>query len=141
MEPEKEEEIGQIIKELNIEHIAEKAAKNLGWNDEEKQYALSWYARHWYLVKKYPDRHIAALSGKADDLWHQHILDIPKYMADSNRMIGKILEHQPIYGEPNENQLKVHEETEKLYLDEFNILAQDLVMTSGNYSYSLPWGV
>lgn len=133
-----EAELSELTQELSIQHICDKAKQELGWSDDDAAYAMKWYARHWYLAKKYPDTHLAAISGKADELWHQHIIDMPKYSADSNRILGSIMEHQPIYGEPSEHQLEVHRATEQLYLEVFGELPDDLRTTSGDYSYALP---
>ncbi len=130
--------IESIIQELNIGEICKKAADNFSWTSKDMEYAKLWYARHWYLAQKFPKLHLAAISKMADDLWHQHIIDTPKYLADCERILGRFMNHQPIYGEPNEHQSRVYEASVKLYKDEFNATPKDLGDTSGDYSYSLP---
>jgi hypothetical protein len=55
------------------------------------------YRRFLTLRKMYPERTLVP-SALIDLVWHYHILDTRKYMADCQRVFGAYLHHDPYFG-------------------------------------------
>jgi hypothetical protein len=55
------------------------------------------YRRFLTMRLRYPDRTFVP-SGLIDLVWHFHILDTRKYMADCERIFGYYLHHDPYFG-------------------------------------------
>ncbi len=119
-----------LEEKLSLDSVLSKATEACDWNEQDQKEAKEWYLKHLYLCLKYPDRPMAALSKKADDLWHYHILDTPKYKNDCEAVFGKFIHHQPIYGEPTESDRQIHEKTQSLYKEEFGEIPSDLAANS-----------
>merc|ERR1712232_1510843 len=77
------------------------------------------YRRFLHLHQKYPEHWVAA-SKLVDIVWHEHILDTKRYMADSEHLFGRYLHHYPTFrqGEP----FLYEKEMLKAYKDEFGEL-------------------
>lgn len=136
--PSQREELAQLAKDLRLSHVLAKAAENYSWEGAQAEYAREWYVKHWYLARKYPERPLAAVSKAADRLWHQHIIDTRKYAEDCDRILGRFMNHTPIYGTPSEIENNAYQETLQLYEEEFSIWPSDHGQTSGDYSYCDP---
>ena len=130
------QELSAIRKKLDIAKILKKAAENNKWDKEHAAYALDQYVKHLYLCIQNRGKPIAAISEAGDLLWHQHILDTDKYSGDCKTVVGRFLDHKPIYGKPTSAEKKAYEDTQTLYTKTFGVAPRDLAMTSGNYSYT-----
>lgn len=134
-----QKELEQMEKDLDLINVLDKCAHEHCWEKGITDSAKDWYIKHWYLCNKYPNEAISAISGSADELWHSHITDTQKYTADSNNILGVFMHHKPIYGEPNDTEIKAYERTKELYMQEFGALPSDMRMTSHRgLSYALP---
>lgn len=55
------------------------------------------YLRFLTLRKNHPEE-VLVPSGLIDLVWHYHILDTRKYIADCERLFGSYLHHDPYFG-------------------------------------------
>lgn len=115
---------------IDLGAVVEKARERNGWTESETEYARRWYVRHLHMCQRYPEVRLAAISEKADELWHQHILDTQKYASDCEKLFAKMVHHQPIYGEPSLADHSLHDETLALYEKEFGEVPNDPKMLS-----------
>ncbi len=120
----------QIDEVIDLDPILAKAREHNGWSNEDTAYAHQWYLRHLQLCRDHPEVRLSAISRKADELWHQHILDTKRYAADCEKLFGKLVHHQPIYGEPSEDDQALHKQTLALYQKEFGETPYDPEMMS-----------
>jgi hypothetical protein len=134
-EMEIQKELDKLEEALNLECIVKKAKENYSWSDQETEYALKWYVRHWYLCVKYPSEPLASISKMVDDLWHQHILDTRKYATDCEQISGTFLNHTPIYDKPKTFEIAAYDNTVEIYKKEFKTLPSDMRQTSDDYPY------
>jgi hypothetical protein len=88
-----------IFHELDLKPMLEQCRKDYQWTAEQAEEAELWYRRHLWLCFQFPDQPISVLSKKADQLWHQHIIDTNRYREDCNRIFGAFLNHVPFYAE------------------------------------------
>jgi hypothetical protein len=64
------------------------------WSGERFDDAVAEYRKFLAMCKLHPDEHL--LPGRAvDAIWHRHILNTKKYMADSDEYLGRYLHHNP----------------------------------------------
>lgn len=77
--------------------------------------AIAEYRRFLHLHQKYPEHWVAA-SKLVDIVWHEHIIDTRRYMADSDSLFGRYLHHTPCFGKGRtfhhqNDMVKAYEET------------------------------
>ncbi len=65
-------------------------------------------------------RPLAIPGSEADKVWHNHILDTPKYRRDCNDIFDGYLDHQALDGEPTKEQIAAIETTKKLSSELFD---------------------
>ncbi len=80
------------------------------------------YRQFLTLHLRHPDRTLVP-SALIDLVWHYHILDTRKYIADCDRLFGTYLHHDPYFGIGGEDNCRENEiaweETKQLWEDEF----------------------
>lgn len=103
----------------------EESAGELGllWDKEDAEFAIEQYRQYLYLLRKY-DADISPTLA-IDAVWHNHILDTRKYVADCQTIFGFYLHHFPYFGsrsQEDRRQLeRAFENTNRLFKDEFGI--------------------
>jgi hypothetical protein len=105
----------KAIDELDLVHIEDKAMKIYRWGRPRVRAADLWYRNFLRLCYDHGSP-LAAIGKDADDLWHLHILDTPKYTRDCDEIFGSYLSHQPVYGRPSANDRKIFKDSEKVYV-------------------------
>jgi len=121
----------RAIARLDLVKIDAKAMKLYRWGRPRVDAADDWYRKFLWLCYMHGSP-LAAIGKDADDLWHMHILDTPKYARDCDKIFGTYLSHQPIYGRPTVNDRKVYKNSEKLYLAEYSTLPPKPDIVSGH---------
>lgn len=94
------------------------------WGSVEVDVAIQYYKNFLYLNKKYI--HIAPVivpSIEVDEIWHHHILDTRKYIADTHNIFGYYFHHYPYFGMRSDNDhnnlLDCYEATQQIHELEF----------------------
>jgi hypothetical protein len=123
--------VRKAIDSLDLEKIDAKAMKLYRWRRPRARAADVWYRNFLWLCYKHGSP-LAAIGRDADDLWHLHILDTPKYTNDCQRIFGSYLSHRPIYGRPTAEDRDMFEDTKELYLAEYGILPPHPDVVSGH---------
>lgn len=85
------------IKALDLEPIKFKLVREMGWSLERADRVESLYKGYLLLVATYPDE-VHVPTEEIDEMWHAHILDTYKYMADCKNIFGYYLHHFPYLG-------------------------------------------
>ena len=125
------EQVEKAIARLDLVKIKARAMKLYGWRPARVEAADEWYRNFLRLCYKHGSP-LAVIGKDADDLWHLHILDTPKYAKDCDKIFGKFLSHRPIYGRPTAKDRKIFKSSEKLYLDAFKRLPVRPFIVSGH---------
>lgn len=86
---------------IDLSLIKRKMVETFGWSSEvvtsmEDRYrkflSIQWAVRNLGMsFEVVPDRMI-------DEIWHMHILDTRKYIADCTALFGEVLHHDPYFG-------------------------------------------
>ncbi|MBU0860186.1 MAG: hypothetical protein KJ667_09615 [Alphaproteobacteria bacterium] len=85
------------IRHLDLEPIKFKLVKESGWTLAQADRVGALYKGFLLLHALYPhDTHVP--THEIDDMWHAHILDTAKYMADCHEIFGAYLHHFPYLG-------------------------------------------
>lgn len=111
-------QVRNAIDRLDLSKIVDKARKVHRWREKRAAEADLWYRNFLWLEYK-SSSPIAMLGADADEIWHLHILDTPKYRADCEKVFGQFLDHNPLYGRPTAADLAMYRQTEQAYLAEF----------------------
>lgn len=89
--------IPEIIQRLDLEPTKFKLVKDNGWSVERADAVETQYKGFLALAKLFPDdMHVPTVD--IDEMWHTHILDTRKYMADCFAIFGSYLHHYPYLG-------------------------------------------
>lgn len=104
------------INRLNLSPMIVKATDPIsgyGWTLEEANEIADLYRAFLFLCFQHP-KEIIVPPREVDDLWHLHILDTRKYIADCETIFGKYLHHYPYAGlegsSTSEDDEKKHQE-------------------------------
>ncbi|CAN5672321.1 hypothetical protein BH10BDE1_BH10BDE1_16530 [soil metagenome] len=73
------------------------ADSGYGWSREDAAEISELYRAFLFLCASYPNE-IIVPPREVDDLWHLHILDTRKYIADCDFIFGAYLHHYPYAG-------------------------------------------
>jgi hypothetical protein len=85
------------IQELDLEPIKYKLIKEQNWTIDKADKVEKLYKTYLLLFALYPhEEHVPTQD--IDDMWHGHILDTQKYMADCQDIFGYYLHHYPYLG-------------------------------------------
>jgi hypothetical protein len=106
-------------------------ANNPDWDNFRLNAAKLEYLRFLQLCKVRPDTKISA-PPDVDEIWHAHILDTTRYIADCQNYFGYFLHHDPCIG-PSD--MANAELTLQIYRDVFNLGPSDVwfkLMTCAN---------
>ena len=125
-----QEEAERAIDQLELGPLLAACRRANRWSEQDAETAETWYRQHLKLCFRYPDQPIAALSKKADLLWHHHIVDTFLYRDDCNRIFGTFLNHVPLYERPTPDDSRAFKTTIELYRREFGEPPPDIEETS-----------
>jgi hypothetical protein len=81
-----------------LEKIQKPQPRGQGWTPEEAATADKWYRRFLTIAVKNPNE-VLVPNEQVDELWHAHVLAMRKYEADTTRIFGSVLYHEPTFGE------------------------------------------
>lgn len=85
------------IENLDLAPIKFKMIKEKGWSPETAERVEPLYKAYLMLYAVLPDEtHVPSV--EIDEMWHAHILDTEKYMADCYNIFGYYLHHFPYLG-------------------------------------------
>ncbi|MEZ0224594.1 MAG: glycine-rich domain-containing protein-like [Alphaproteobacteria bacterium] len=85
------------IRDLDLEPIKFKLVKEQGWPLQKADSVEKLYKAYLLLFALYPsEEHVP--THDIDEMWHSHILDTQKYMADCMDIFGYYLHHYPYLG-------------------------------------------
>lgn len=85
------------IRDLDLEPIKFKLVKEKGWPLQKADNVEKLYKAYLLLFALYPsEEHVP--THDIDEMWHSHILDTQKYMADCQDIFGYYLHHYPYLG-------------------------------------------
>lgn len=85
------------IRALDLEPIKFKLIKEKGWSLQRADTVEQLYKAYLTLFALYPkEEHVP--TADIDEMWHSHILDTHKYMADCQDIFGFYLHHYPYLG-------------------------------------------
>lgn len=87
-----------LIQALDLSKIMKKVAEKLGWTAERAVSAERRYRQFLYMGLKYPGAPMVP-DKDIDEVWHAHILDTKRYVADCEAIFGRFIHHVPNYGE------------------------------------------
>jgi hypothetical protein len=87
----------QRVGELDFTMLKLKLVEEKGWTAELCDEVEDLYRKFLALNMRYPERKICP-SGPIDEFWHAHILDTHAYVADCQRLFGRLLHHFPYFG-------------------------------------------
>jgi hypothetical protein len=76
-----------------VEQLVAKA-EYAAWSRPRFDQAVQEYARFLVLCKLFPTRQLAP-APDADEIWHRHMLNSRRYMADCQAYFGYYLHHEP----------------------------------------------
>jgi hypothetical protein len=100
----------QLIDELDLEPIVFKLVHpepgEMGMSVEEADELVKKYRCFLKLCAMYPEESIVP-SKEIDKVWHVHILDTAKYVADCDAVFGFMLHHFPYFGLRGEADLEM----------------------------------
>ena len=89
--------IQEKIRALDLEPIKFKLIKEKGWTLKRADSVEQLYKAYLTLFALYPkEEHVP--TSDIDEMWHSHILDTHKYMADCQDIFGFYLHHYPYLG-------------------------------------------
>jgi hypothetical protein len=85
------------IQALDLEPIKFKLVKEKSWPLQKAEAVEKLYKTYLLLFALYPgEEHVP--TADIDEMWHGHILDTQKYMADCHEIFGYYLHHYPYLG-------------------------------------------
>jgi hypothetical protein len=102
-------ELGQQLMALDLECIKYKLVREGGWGLEQADVVEKHYKAYLFLLATQPDT-LWVPTKAVDEMWHSHILDTQKYMADCAKLFGRYLHHYPYLGMKDEQDAKLLEQ-------------------------------
>lgn len=93
------------IDDLDLEPIKFKMVKEKGWTIENVDRVEPLYKGFLFFNAVDPDS-IHVPTEEIDEMWHNHVLDTRKYMADCHEIFGRYLHHYPYLGMRDEADAK-----------------------------------
>jgi len=90
------------INALDLTAVVQRTRQEEGWTANQASDAEQWYKNFLFMCSLTWPKPVLALGHQADKVWHNHILDTPRYKADCDTIFGagKFLDHHPIVGQP-----------------------------------------
>jgi hypothetical protein len=83
---------------MKLDDILARVKKEQRWSAAEAREAKLWYRRFLWLSYQSNFRRTYAISQKADELWHGHIVFTRRYREDCDRVFHRYLDHTPSTG-------------------------------------------
>jgi hypothetical protein len=90
--------VKRAIDDLDLKDILAKVRKERHWTAADAREADKWYRCFLWVSYLHGRRSLIAINPLSDHLWHGHILHTRRYRADSQRIFGRYLDHNPIIG-------------------------------------------
>lgn len=113
---------------LDLQPIMNRVRTTHNLDDNTTARAEMLYRQFLQLHKKHPDAKLIP-SRLVDVVWHEHLLDSQKYIADCEALFGNYLHHNPgIIGEGS----PYWQQTKELYVEEFGIDIETLGLGAGD---------
>lgn len=98
--------LGKKVMALDLEAIKFKLVKEKGWSLQQADATEPHYKAYIFLLATRPEVNwVPSLA--VDEMWHAHILDTQKYMADCARLFGRYIHHYPYLGMKDEGDAAV----------------------------------
>ena len=107
------------LPEFDLSFVTEQLASYpdfADWDSSRFDHAVLEYRRFLALCRSYPHK-LVGLSIDADQIWHQHVLNTRRYIADCDSYFGEYFHHSPALSE--EEQAAAKRQTDELYLEVF----------------------
>jgi uncharacterized membrane protein YgcG len=129
------------IRSLDLGQAKKKLLAKKGWwwrqrNDIDK--IEKEYKQFLYLIATNPGKTVVPWSQQLDDLWHEHILDTPKYTADCKKLFGKYVHHNPHLDRGTAAQRTAYRDTQKMYTTAFGKKAAEVKRNGGTTDTESP---
>jgi hypothetical protein len=106
-----------VLPSFDLSYVEEQLAADFAdWAPERHSKAVHDYRRFLALCRAYPDKSLG-ISPDADKVWHRHILNTRRYMADCHSFFGNYFHHTPVSWV--EENAAAQQETNRLYLEVF----------------------
>jgi len=83
------------IRELDLDEVRRRLVAKKGWSAAHADRMVQEYREYLALFFHHPGEELVPPSQDLDDVWHEHILDTPRYAADCDRMFGRFIHHVP----------------------------------------------
>ncbi|MEO5671505.1 MAG: hypothetical protein ABIR26_12495 [Ramlibacter sp.] len=110
-------DLGMVIGKLNAFGVAK------DWSESRLRVAEAQYRCYMFLNFKYGARQTLPCWDDVDEVWHAHILDTRRYIADCDRIFGGYVHHFPYLGTRGPDDAQAlkdsFEDTQLLYRREF----------------------
>lgn len=110
------------LRELDFKSLVDRIINKYEWSREKTLGLMTLYQMFLFLLYLYPHKTIVPPVPEVDLIWHEHILNTPKYMNDSRILFGRYVHHVPAYSLPIEAQKQAEHtwsETLDLWLQHF----------------------
>ncbi len=85
------------LRDIELNQILEWVSYKYEWNREKTLGAIALYQMFLFLLYLYPNKTIVPPLPEVDLIWHEHILNTPKYIEDSQMLFGRYIHHVPTY--------------------------------------------
>ena len=84
------------IYELDLRTCVRCTRIQQGWTAKQAREAELMYKHFLWMCYLNGHRAVPVLGRQVDCVWHNHILDTPRYRKDCNAIFGGFLDHQPV---------------------------------------------
>lgn len=115
------------LKQLDFGPLAHTLMR-YGWSYAQISHAIARYTLFLLLMHLYPNANLVP-TWEIDQVWHHHILDTSKYMADCHTLFGRYMHHFPHAGERDERDrqqlLLSFDQTQHLFEHHFGMALAD----------------
>lgn len=118
--------IPECISTLDLEATKYKLILEQGWSLDKADQVEVQYKAFLAIARAFPDDETVPTQD-IDEMWHTHILDTRKYMADCFAVFGTYLHHYPYLGLLNDMDKKKAEKLFDVTKSRFEQLGIDLV--------------
>lgn len=92
------------LRKIDLNPILDWVIYKYEWNREKTLGAITFYQMFLFLLYLYPNKTIVPPLPEIDLIWHEHILNTPKYIEDSQMLFGRYIHHVPTYSLTPESQ-------------------------------------
>ena len=82
------------VQSIDLSPIRARLTVKKGWSAERVDKAIKQYLMFLYCCVAYPGANLQP-TADVDEVWHDHILHLKKYIEDCQTICGRILYHEP----------------------------------------------